>query len=246
MFTAPQLLVLLLIAVLGHAMALLWYLAVRNKWRISERTIYDLPINEKQMRREFRNSLHTPTHAVILGGFLYLGFFQTTGIASFLLSATATFVWAEIWHYASHRAFHLKPLHWIHAEHHKSHLNSPFTAISFSFSEKLIFDLGLLGAAGRNRHAVQPELLWNCRVVRRLSHYQFVQPCEFRIEVEGLQSLAGPHPHQHHVSFAASLPVHRQLRARNRASSTACSAPNGRITNGCTTAFRSSTGHCAA
>ncbi len=29
-------------------------------------------------------------------------------------------------------------------EHHKSHLNSWFTAISFSFSEKLIFDIGLL------------------------------------------------------------------------------------------------------
>src|SRR5262245_11404421 len=145
MFTTPQLLVLLLIAVLGHLMALLWYLAVRNKWKISERTIYDLPINEKQMRREFRNSLHAPTHAVMLGGFLYLGFFQNTSVESFLISAVATFVWAEIWHYASHRAFHLQPLHWIHAEHHKSHLNSPLTAISFSFSEKLIFDLGLLG-----------------------------------------------------------------------------------------------------
>ena len=29
-------------------------------------------------------------------------------------------------------------------EHHKSRLNSPFTAISFSFTEKLVFDLGLL------------------------------------------------------------------------------------------------------
>ena len=40
---------------------------------------------------------------------------------------------------------HLKSLHWIHVEHHKSHVNSPFTAISFSFTEKLVFDLGLLG-----------------------------------------------------------------------------------------------------
>ncbi len=39
---------------------------------------------------------------------------------------------------------HWNALHWIHAEHHKSHINSPFTAISFSFSEKLIFDLGYL------------------------------------------------------------------------------------------------------
>ena len=55
-----------------------------------------------------------------------------------------TTVWAEIWHYVSHRAFHTRPLHWIHLEHHRSHVNTWMTAISFSFPEKLIFDLGLL------------------------------------------------------------------------------------------------------
>jgi sterol desaturase/sphingolipid hydroxylase (fatty acid hydroxylase superfamily) len=50
-----------------------------------------------------------------------------------------------VWHYGSHRAFHLRALHWIHLEHHKSRLNSCLTAISFSFTEKLVFDLGLLG-----------------------------------------------------------------------------------------------------
>jgi Delta7-sterol 5-desaturase len=148
MITTPEIVVLLLIATLGHAMAGLWYLAVRNRWKISERTIYALPINEKQVRRELMNSLHAPIHAVILTGFLAFGFFRNTSWGSFFISAFATFVWAEIWHYASHRAFHLKALHWIHAEHHKSHLNSPFTAISFSFSEKLIFDLGTLGLLG--------------------------------------------------------------------------------------------------
>jgi sterol desaturase/sphingolipid hydroxylase (fatty acid hydroxylase superfamily) len=56
-----------------------------------------------------------------------------------------TAVWAEIWHYFSHRAFHLNKLHWIHEKHHKSQINSPFTAISFSFTEKLIFNLGIMG-----------------------------------------------------------------------------------------------------
>jgi len=144
MLAIPEAIVLVIIATLGHGMALLWYLAVTRKWKISQRVIYDLPISGSQMRRELRNSLHAPLHAVILFGFLYLGFFQNTGLLSFFLSALATTIWAEIWHYASHRAFHLKALHWIHVEHHKSHLNSPFTAISFSFTEKFIFDLGLL------------------------------------------------------------------------------------------------------
>jgi Delta7-sterol 5-desaturase len=144
MFSAATIAVLLLIATLGHAMALLWYVALKKRWKICERTIYALPINDRQLWREFKNSLHTPIHAVILAGFLALGFFQNTTWLSFFLSLVATTIAAEIWHYASHRAFHLPALHWIHAEHHKSHINTPFTAISFAFSEKLIFDLGLL------------------------------------------------------------------------------------------------------
>jgi sterol desaturase/sphingolipid hydroxylase (fatty acid hydroxylase superfamily) len=93
-----------------------------------------------------RNSLHAPIHAVILAAFLYLGFFRDTSFASFFYSALLTTIWAEVWHYGSHRAFHLRALHWIHLEHHKSRLNSFLTAISFSFTEKLVFDIGLLGA----------------------------------------------------------------------------------------------------
>jgi lathosterol oxidase len=88
---------------------------------------------------------HTPIHAVLLGAFLYGGFFTNRGWLSFAATLALAFIWAEVWHYVSHRAMHLKPLHWIHVEHHKSHINSPFTAISFSFTEKLVFDLGYLG-----------------------------------------------------------------------------------------------------
>jgi len=145
MFTTPEIVVLLVIAVLGHVMALMWHLADRARWKLCERTIYDLPIGEDQIKRELRNSLHAPTHAVILAAFLYLGFFKSMGWLSFVYSALLTTVWAEVWHYASHRAFHLRALHWIHLEHHKSRLNSSLTAISFSFTEKLVFDIGLLG-----------------------------------------------------------------------------------------------------
>ncbi len=141
----PEILVLLVIAALGHALAFVWYLGVKNNWPICRRAIYDLPFQDGQIRRELRNSLHTPIHAVILLACLLLGLFANRGWPSFWLSLLVTTVWAEIWHYGSHRAFHLKALHWIHVERHKSRLNSPFTAISFSFLEKLIFDVGLLG-----------------------------------------------------------------------------------------------------
>jgi Delta7-sterol 5-desaturase len=145
MIVIAEIIVLLVIATLGHAMALVWYIGAKNNWRMCERTIYDLPFKSEQIRRELKNSIHTPIHAVLLAAFLVLGFFKDASLLSFALSFLATAVWAEIWHYASHRAFHLSALHWIHVEHHKSRLNSPFTAISFAFSEKLIFDLGLLG-----------------------------------------------------------------------------------------------------
>jgi len=141
-----QLVLLLVIALAGHVMALLWYLAGAYNWSITARKIYDLPISTEQIRREFRNSLHAPMHAVLIAPLLYWGFFANTTWRSFFLSLILAIVWAEIWHYASHRAFHLQALHWIHREHHKSHLNSWLTAISFSFFEKLIFDAGFLGA----------------------------------------------------------------------------------------------------
>jgi sterol desaturase/sphingolipid hydroxylase (fatty acid hydroxylase superfamily) len=145
MISTAEWVTLFVIAVLGHVMALFWYLAVQRQWRISRRVIYDLPIKPQQLRRELRNSLHSPIHAVMLTGFLLLGCFDNRSWMSFFGTLALAAVWAEIWHYGSHRAFHIRALHWIHAEHHRSHLNTPFTAISFSFSEKLIFDLGFLG-----------------------------------------------------------------------------------------------------
>ena len=142
--TSGEWIVLAIVATLGHLMALFWYVAKKNNWRICERTIYDLPIKGRQLKRELWNSIHTPIHAVLLWACLMLGFFQNTTVLSFVLTALATTIWAEIWHYFSHRAFHIDALHWIHAEHHKSRLNTPLTAISFSFSEKLIFGIGML------------------------------------------------------------------------------------------------------
>lgn len=137
---------LVVIATLGHVMAFIWYAAYRGGWEFCNTKIYNIPIEDKQIKREMWNSLHTPIHAVILAAFLYAGFFANRSWPSFWLTLLLAFVWAEIWHYVSHRLFHIKSLHWIHVEHHKSHINSPFTAISFSFWEKVIFDFGYLGA----------------------------------------------------------------------------------------------------
>jgi Delta7-sterol 5-desaturase len=144
MFTAAEIAVLVLIGALGHAMALCWYLADRYKWSIGECTIYDLPIPRGQIKRELQNSFHAPMHAVLLAIFLRLSFFQNRSFAAVHLFRHCSDGLAEIWHYVSHRAFHLRMFHWIHLEHHRSHINSCLTAMSFSFTERLVFDLGML------------------------------------------------------------------------------------------------------
>lgn len=143
--TAGETAILCLVAVIGHLMALFWLCVEDYDVDLSRDRIYDLPIKDPQVRRELKNSLHTPMHAAMLLLALLAGMFAARTIGSFLTTVLLVTVWAEIWHYASHRAFHVKSLHWIHAEHHKSRLSSPFTALSFSFTEKLVFDVGMIG-----------------------------------------------------------------------------------------------------
>lgn len=144
MLTVPQMIVLFTIGVIGHVMAAIWFVANRQKWSLTHTSIYAIEIKHPQLKREFFNSLHNPMHAVILAVFFIGGFFTNNSLASFWGSLVLTFVWAEVWHYFSHRAFHHPWLHWIHAEHHKSRINTPLTALSFSIYEKIIFDLGLI------------------------------------------------------------------------------------------------------
>ena len=124
---------------------LFWYVLDKRNAKLCRHRIYDVPLSPGQLKREAINSIHAPTHSLMLAGFLLLGSFQNTSWLSFSGTLSAAILWAEIWHYISHRLFHLKALHWIHAEHHKSHLNTPLTAISFSFWEKFFFNLGIIG-----------------------------------------------------------------------------------------------------
>lgn len=142
--TLTQFFILIVIASIGHLMALFWYHAKKHGLAICRRTIYELSASEAQVKQEIKNSLLIPMHAVLLVIPLSAGYFRNTDLNSFLYTVILTFVWAEIWHYSSHRAMHLRSLHWIHLEHHKSRINTPFTALSFSFTEKLVFDLGMI------------------------------------------------------------------------------------------------------
>jgi lathosterol oxidase len=154
MIGTPEGLTLLVVATLGHVMAFGWFLAEKSSVGRCRRTIYALPISAHQLTRELKNSLCAPIHAALLFLCLASGLFRGTGLMSYLVSLLATAVVAEVWHYFSHRALHTRALLWIHREHHKSLLSSPFTALSSSVTEKLIFSLGILGILSAGDHFV--------------------------------------------------------------------------------------------
>jgi|SRR5215469_6359002 len=118
---------------------------MRNR---SMRPVIQLKEPPGQRAREIRNSwLTTPIHAVLFFVFSTVSALRTApetiglAVGTFLL----TFVWTELWHYASHVAMHTKALHFIHKEHHRSRVTDPWTSVSFSVLEKLIFSAGILG-----------------------------------------------------------------------------------------------------
>lgn len=116
--------------------------------RPETKVTYKVPLKKKQIETEIKNSfLTTPIHAVILAVLIFSGILKTGSENPYTIAYTflITFFWTEIWHYFSHLAMHLKPLHFIHLEHHKSMVTNPWSSVSFSFLEKLIFSLGILG-----------------------------------------------------------------------------------------------------
>lgn len=65
------------------------------------------------------------------------GFNYEFEIKKFALEVVALFFWNEIYFYAVHRSFHLKPLYKWHAYHHYASVPSPFSAYSFHWTEAL-------------------------------------------------------------------------------------------------------------
>jgi sterol desaturase/sphingolipid hydroxylase (fatty acid hydroxylase superfamily) len=109
--------------------------------------VFRLEVPDGQRSREIRNSYcTTPVHALLYLGFVGPGILKTRSesvplaLGTFLL----TLLWTEAWHYASHVTLHMKEFHFIHREHHLSRVTAPWTSVSFSILEKVIFSTGIL------------------------------------------------------------------------------------------------------
>jgi Delta7-sterol 5-desaturase len=56
-----------------------------------------------------------------------------------------TFIWLELWFYATHRLLHTKALYFLHAQHHVAKVTHPITSLSFDVIERLILLTGAIG-----------------------------------------------------------------------------------------------------
>ncbi|HUR09999.1 MAG TPA: sterol desaturase family protein [Flavitalea sp.] len=136
---------LLFLAVANHLIVFAFILIYKSR---KIRRIYNLSPSQEQLKEELRNSfLTSPLHALLIGLVVYLDYLKDYENTwwNFTYTFVIVFVWTEIWHYFSHRAMHHKALLFIHREHHKSKVTNPMSSISFSFLEKLIFSVGIIG-----------------------------------------------------------------------------------------------------
>ena len=139
-----QILSLLFLAIANHLIVYTFISIYKSK---KVRRIYNLQFSQEQLKEELHNSfLTSPLHAFLIGIAMYIGFLKNhqSTLLNFTYTFLIVFVWTEVWHYFSHRAMHHKSLLWIHKEHHKSKVTTPFTSISFSFLEKFIFSFGII------------------------------------------------------------------------------------------------------
>ena len=171
-------------------MAFFWYLAVTRQWRICRAAIYDLPIGDDQIRRELRNSIHAPLHAVILPSSCSSAASGTPArlvrrdraVHDDLGRDLALCVAPGL----SHQAAPLDPRR-----------ASPQPSQQLAHRDFLLLhrEAGLRSRpprrAGDHRPLRQPQLLRHRGLVHRLPDHQFLQPRQLRVPAEELQSLGG-------------------------------------------------------
>lgn len=80
--------------------------------------------------------LSFPMYQGLKSGFLLIKFEFTP--LHFILESLVLFLWNEVHFYVIHRIFHFKPFYKYHADHHYSHVPSPFSAYSFHWSEGIL------------------------------------------------------------------------------------------------------------
>ncbi len=134
-------------AVLGGLIAIMTGVGFAlEAWLGAERTIFDLPLADGQLRWELFGTLRF----LVMGTFAFAGLLWFVPFAEESPIAIATtffvcFSGFEIYYWCMHRAMHFKPLYRFHRYHHDSRVTSPLTGYSMSTTESAGWLVGLVG-----------------------------------------------------------------------------------------------------
>ncbi len=115
--------------------------ALARRWRIYRQTLA-----EGQLRWEMQATLLVIAFdAIVFAGVRELGFIryqQVSTVADVLATFVLLVAWTELWFYWTHRLLHLPAFYRIHRHHHRSRVTDPFTALSFSLTDRAIMVVG--------------------------------------------------------------------------------------------------------
>lgn len=126
-----------------------WLFVTRTAFA-QRRRVYRRDVFDGQLRVEIRQGLVVlGVDGLALAAMIQLGLLRTAPltIGLFLGTFAVMFAWFEVWFYATHRLMHLRPLYFIHAQHHVAKVTTPFSSMSFSILERVVLLTGSLGFA---------------------------------------------------------------------------------------------------
>lgn len=106
-----------------------------------DRRIYKMGYAPNQLKSEFMTLIKVVPYYSVLVGFAYyfkLIQFAEASVIGAVLTFLSMFVWNEIWFYGLHRILHHKDWMFIHVDHHKARVASPFSIACFSLTEQTI------------------------------------------------------------------------------------------------------------
>lgn len=127
--------------------ATLW---TRRSRSARERRVYLRDIPPEQLTSELKATVGVlALDALVIGLSLNQGWvhFGDVTLARTAGTFAVLFVWFEVWFYVTHRLMHLKPLFFLHRQHHVAHVVDPLTSMSFGLLERGVLLGGGLGFA---------------------------------------------------------------------------------------------------
>lgn len=117
-----------------------------ERWLGATKCIYDVPVREGQLGRELLgNALFTLIFAAGMTAVFATGRIEPApfSLAAFAVTFVGAMISFDVYYYALHFLMHTRPFAVVHDWHHESRVNTPWSALSMSPIEAVLWIVGL-------------------------------------------------------------------------------------------------------